>query len=238
MLNYFINAISRSLSFSKTESKGTILLIFVMLCSIILMKWKINRYQNIANTTQDSTALAWITDVQSAYELKKEKEQVFDKSVYQPKTNYKKYIPEKKKAVARIEKPKVEIIIQDLNLATAEDLQMVKGIGPAYSERIIKYRNLLGGFADSSQLREVYGLTNETIDKLYGYFQIQSEVHQLDLNTDSIKHLARHPYISYDLARIIINYRKQHGDILTSEDLSKIKALDEGTFLRLKPYLK
>ena len=64
-----------------------------------------------------------------------------------------------------------------------------------------------------------------------------SQPQPLNINSDSAKVLANHPYVSYDLAWIIINYRKQHGDITSSNDLKKVKALDEETFARLEPYL-
>ena len=54
----------------------------------------------------------------------------------------------------------------------------------------------------------------------------------LNINADSAKVLSNHPYISYDLAWIIINYRKQNGDITSANELKKILAIDEETFTR------
>jgi competence protein ComEA len=40
------------------------------------------------------------------------------------------------------------------------------GIGPVYAGRIIKYRNLPGGLISMEQLLEVYGISNETLDRI------------------------------------------------------------------------
>ncbi|MEQ8905445.1 helix-hairpin-helix domain-containing protein [Ekhidna sp.] len=237
MLKFLINAISRALSFTKTESKGTLVLILIILMALLFKNYKVNQLKKHKYSPTDSSALEWIGTVHASYEIRKEKPEEFDKTVY---------YPAKKNASAKKEsKPAKEklpgdepFIVADLNTANALDLQKVKGIGPAYSERIIKYRDILGGFTDTTQLHEVYGLHPETIRELAKHFSIQSSVKRIEINTDSIKTLIKHPYINYDLARIIINYREQHGDFTSAEDLRKIKALDDRTFLRLKPYLE
>ena len=45
-----------------------------------------------------------------------------------------------------------------LNRATAEELQALPGVGPALSERIIKYRTEHGPFRTVDQLTEVQGV--------------------------------------------------------------------------------
>ncbi len=186
----------------------------------------------------DSTDLEWIQQMQASYEIK-ESQNEFDKSVYfQVEYDKRKSTKSNTSPSSTKLSEKKSIKIRDLNFATAEELQVVKGIGKAFSKRIVKYRDMLGGFSDSTQLNEVYGLPNETILELFKSFSIQSPVQRLELNNDSINVLASHPYISYDLARVIINYRSEHGDIESIEDLRKIKALDERTFMRIKPYLE
>ncbi|MEM7297091.1 MAG: helix-hairpin-helix domain-containing protein, partial [Bacteroidota bacterium] len=80
-------------------------------------------------------------------------------------------------------------------------------------------------------------LDEETIKALSKYFTVQSQPSRVDLNSDSAKNLAQHPYISYDLAWVLINYRKQNGDIKSLNDLRKVKALDTATLDKLRPYL-
>ena len=187
----------------------------------------------------------WVSEVKASVAEKNwEKPSYIAKSDYQPlrsrpKSRWKSsksYL--KENTSPRYEKKAEVIKIADLNTASSSELQKVKGIGPAFSERIVKYRRLLGGFSSTDQLTEVYGLEKETITELLRYFEIQTEPSQIDINTDSAKVLARHPYISYDLAWIIINYRKQNGDITSIEEFGKIQSLNEEMLERLRPYLQ
>ena len=50
-----------------------------------------------------------------------------------------------------------DTLLVDINTADSLDLQQLTGIGPSFSKRIIKYRELLGGYYDIKQVLEVYG---------------------------------------------------------------------------------
>lgn len=243
MIKFILQAISRALGFSKTEAKGTLVLILIIFSALVASRvviWKMKNEQTSVVTNPEELE-QWIETVEASYQVKREKEK-FDKTVYEPKKSYAKKVSKAPKKSFEERKAEVEkvkpIVILDLNKATAEELQKVRGIGPSYSERIVKYRDLLGGFSEQDQLAEVYGLEGETIEKLLEQFSIQSEVKKIPINSDSLKVLAKHPYISYDMAKIILNYRKAHGDFEQLEDLMKIKTIDENVFLRLKPYLE
>ena len=77
----------------------------------------------------------------------------------------------------------------ELNMADTTTLKKVPGIGPVFANRIVKYRNLLGGFYAVSQLREVYGIDEETIkankEKIFNRFGINrfKDVKIADLST-------------------------------------------------------
>ena len=47
-----------------------------------------------------------------------------------------------------------------INTVDTAEWKKVPGIGSAYAARIVKYRNLLGGFYEVEQLREVYGISD------------------------------------------------------------------------------
>lgn len=240
MLKYLINAISRGLSFSKTESRGTLVLIFIISIALVASRARISYLRNQPAIPADTITNEWLEMVASSIEKKESAERLNDYDTHFSRSSYDEKAKGTPTKIASVAPPKVIIKepIKDLNFATAEELQVVKGIGPSFSKRIIKYRDLLGGYVDSIQLHEVYGLNDETIHNLFKKFSIQSDAKPINFNTDSIKLLARHPYISYDIARVIIKYRKQHGDITSVDHLKKIKAIDDSTFLRLKPYLE
>ncbi|MEQ6120568.1 helix-hairpin-helix domain-containing protein [Reichenbachiella sp. MALMAid0571] len=138
------------------------------------------------------------------------------------------------------EKETVKLIIRkNLNLATADSLTRIRGIGAVLSERIIKYRNSLGGFISTDQLSEVYGLKEEVIERIKEqYYTDTVQISKININADSITALARHPYISYSLAKIMIAYRDQHGDYNSIDELMNIKVMNDSLFIKLSPYLK
>jgi DNA uptake protein ComE-like DNA-binding protein len=125
----------------------------------------------------------------------------------------------------------------DLNTASKEQLESLPGIGKTLSERIIAFRDLLGGFYAVDQLRETYGLQNEHYLKASPFLELHTPPACLDLNTASRKELTSHPYIDDRLANAILAYRSQHGVISSIKDLTVIKMLPEDVRIKLKHYL-
>lgn len=117
------------------------------------------------------------------------------------------------------------ISVKDINKATKEDLMLIKGIGPAFSERILNERNKYGGFVHLDQLNFIYGLPPEAIASLKKYFKIggKPSIQKININTASREELSRIPYINYQLSREILIYRSKSEDLLKVEDLKKIK---------------
>lgn len=127
----------------------------------------------------------------------------------------------------------------DLNTADTAQLKQIRGIGAVISERIVKFRNNLGGFHSIEQVKEVYGIKDEVYLELAKYAQLSKgfDVKKINVNTADVNTLKVHPYIGYKNAPIIVNYREQHGKFKSAEDLLKIKVLDEAQINKLKPYL-
>lgn len=131
----------------------------------------------------------------------------------------------KKPVYQKFEKHVENIVIKDLNLATQEDLMAVRGIGPAFSERILKYRTSLGAFVSFEQLSEVYGLSEEVINEMRKYFVISdvSNIRKIKINELSMKDLGTFPYFRYPVSKEIVTYRSMNGEIQNNEDLAEIK---------------
>ncbi|MEP2026293.1 MAG: helix-hairpin-helix domain-containing protein [Reichenbachiella sp.] len=126
----------------------------------------------------------------------------------------------------------------DLNLADSAQLQIVRGIGPVLSGRIIKYRELLGGYTSTTQLKEVYGLEEEVYQRMLSHFDILiSSAKKININEDSINFLSKHPYLNYKTSRAIVKYRAQHGDYQSVEELKKIYTISDSLYRRIAPYL-
>lgn len=63
----------------------------------------------------------------------------------------------------------------ELNRADSSDLVSLYGIGPILSKRIVKYRKSLGGkFHSVEQLKNVYGLSEETFQAILPYVWIDT----------------------------------------------------------------
>jgi DNA uptake protein ComE-like DNA-binding protein len=101
----------------------------------------------------------------------------------------------------------------NLNRCDSTALQDVYGIGPAYASRIVKYRNLLGGYVSEEQLTEVYGLPDSTVSRVQHRVFIESGYtpEQLAINLASFREILRHPYFSYEQTKAVINHRNRYG---------------------------
>ena len=122
------------------------------------------------------------------------------------------------------EKKTEKIVLLDINHATKEDLIKIYGIGPALSDRILKQKELFGGFVSLKQMDDIWGLSPEVIKNLNKYFIVTAlpRIKKIDINNASIKELMLFPYFKYALAKSIVTYRSMNGDFKNSEDLTKI----------------
>lgn len=133
----------------------------------------------------------------------------------------------------------VEVKITDLNIASAEDLKTINGIGEVLSERIVKYRSSIGGFVDIVQLKDIYGLSPEVIERVEQKFQIltRPDITIKNINSISSSELAEIPYFNAALAKEIISYRNLHEGISSFDELLKIKGFPSDKIDRIKLYL-
>jgi DNA uptake protein ComE-like DNA-binding protein len=115
----------------------------------------------------------------------------------------------------------------------------IKGIGPGFAVRILKYRERLGGFISLNQLREVYGLDSAKYDQIKPQIKLENNnIKQIEINKCTFDQLKGFPYLNYKLSNTIINYRKQHGNFKSAADLNKIAILNPEIIQKIAPYLK
>jgi len=112
----------------------------------------------------------------------------------------------------------------DLNSATAIQLQKVYGVGPSYSERIIKFRNKINGFHSFIELQQVYGLTPEVIQNIKADFTIKTPraITKIALNTATKEQLVTIKYIDYEIAHNIIEERTLRDGFKSIDELTKV----------------
>lgn len=139
-------------------------------------------------------------------------------------------------------KPSVDLSPRkhSINMADTNALNDINGIGTVLAKRIIKYRNALGGFAFENQLYEVYGLDSLVVGKIMDRFDVESgdNIRKILINRWPADSLGKHPYIGRKAAKVLVNYRNQHGFFVSKEDLLKTKVLEPAKIERLLPYLQ
>jgi competence ComEA-like helix-hairpin-helix protein len=144
-----------------------------------------------------------------------------------PKTEY---------APKVIEEKKVQKL--EINTASIEDLENLKGIGPFFAKQIIKYRDRLGGFASKEQILEVWKMTIDTYDKLIPQIEIdKSKIRKLKINEVTPEELKNHPYLNWSQVNSIIKMRMQRTKFNAIDEIQESKLIDAETFEKLIPYL-
>ena len=126
----------------------------------------------------------------------------------------------------------------NLNSCDSTELEILPGIGPVLSARIIKYRNILGGYCNKTQLNEVYGISPETynliVDKV---FADSTVVKKIAINSALYADFIRHPYFEKTEINLILKYRQIAGKISGMEQLIENKILTKEKSIKLSPYL-
>ncbi len=126
----------------------------------------------------------------------------------------------------------------EINGADTAGLQNLKGIGASYAGRIIKYRNLLGGFYRKEQLLEVFGMDTARFAGFAGQVEINPElIKRKNLNTVEFKELLRHPYLEYYLVKSIFDYKSKNGKFGSVDELRKVNLIYKELYEKISPYL-
>jgi competence ComEA-like helix-hairpin-helix protein len=137
---------------------------------------------------------------------------------------------------------KVEIesaVYLELNSCDSISLLQLKGIGPFYAGKIISYRKELGAYVSMDQLLEIWHFDTLKLKSIRPYIWVDStRTSKLNINLAAVDSLRRHPYISWNQANAIVNYRDQHGQFTSIEDLSKIMIFNDSIISKLEPYIR
>jgi len=128
--------------------------------------------------------------------------------------------------------------IVELNSADTTTLKKVPGIGSGFANRIVRYRELLGGFYTVQQLAEVYGIDEDRYIAFAPWFTVdESFIKKLHINSLPQDSLSRHPYINYRQARAIVQQRTQKKVISGWENFVLLDEFTEHDKDRILPYL-
>ena len=129
-------------------------------------------------------------------------------------------------------------LVIELNSADSTALVSIRGIGPYYASKILRYREQLGGFHATRQLKEMKFQYLNNIDSLLPHFSVNPAlIRKKELDTMSFKSVLHHPYLVYEDVQLIFNAKRKYGKINYSI-LEYQKVLPLFKLKKIKPYFK
>ncbi len=159
-------------------------------------------------------------------------------NIAQKENNYPQKNYEQKTYEAKtFDKPKYTTSSLDVNTADTSAFIALPGIGSKLAQRIINFRDKLGGFYKAEQVAETFGLPDSTFQKIKSRLVLNNTaVKQFNINTATVDEMKPHPYIRYNIANAIVQYRTQHGNFSAVEDLKKIMTITDEVYNKIAPY--
>ncbi|NLP57550.1 ComEA family DNA-binding protein [Lutibacter sp. B1] len=129
---------------------------------------------------------------------------------------------------------------QDINTATNQDFEKIKGVGEKLANRIVNYRTKLQGFSENNQIFEVWYLDKEVANRILEVYEVKNLpiIQKININQATFKQVLAIPYIDYELTKRIFNYKNEVIEIQTIEELKKIDGFPLEKFNRIALYLE
>ncbi|MCL2329433.1 MAG: helix-hairpin-helix domain-containing protein [Bacteroidetes bacterium] len=136
-------------------------------------------------------------------------------------------------------KPQYTIMKLELNECDTSEIVVVPQFGSKRAQKLVEYRENLGGFYAFEQVEEIYILQNIEVEFLKKYFTLDvSLIRKININTAIYKELVRHPYIDAYLAKLIINYREKNGEFTSMEEVQKATNAYQELIEKLRHYIE
>ena len=113
-----------------------------------------------------------------------------------------------------------ELVVVDINTATAEELATLPGIDATVAQNIVSFRNTNGPFSTPKDLLKVEGMDQDKLDRIIDMLAI-------DINIATADELATLPGIGATVAQNIVTFRNANGPFSTAKDLLKVEGMDQ-----------
>ena len=126
----------------------------------------------------------------------------------------------------------------EINTADTSALIALPGIGTKLAQRIINFREKLGGFYAVSQVSETFGLADSVFRKIEPLLRLEVKtLRKININTATAEELKVHPYLKWNVINALLAYRKEHGLFRKKDDLKQVMAVTDELYGRIAPYL-
>jgi len=99
----------------------------------------------------------------------------------------------------------------NLNLASAEEIEKLPGIGPKTAQRIVSYRNANGYIKTLTELKKVDGISDKEIEKFARKVYLRRPSESITVTSDHGHNLINHPTFKNYVAFL------KNGDVLASK---------------------
>ena len=142
-----------------------------------------------------------------------------------------------------VEKPAKSVadtrrVIVEINTADTSALIALPGIGSKLAQRIISFREKLGGFYAVRQIAETFGLADSVFRKIEPLLRLEVKtLRKININTATAEELKVHPYLKWNVINALLAFRKEHGPFRKTEELKQVMAVTDDLYQRVAPYL-
>jgi len=124
----------------------------------------------------------------------------------------------------------------DLNTATIDDFKKIKQLPSYMGANIIKFRESIGGIIEKEQLKKMYGMKPEIFEKIKEQiFVSKIKIKKIRINFASAKEMNRHPFLSFEESKAIVDYRAYNGAFYDIKQLKKI--IPDSTYKKIEYYI-
>jgi len=229
---------SSMLGFSRGE-RAAILLLLILIAIIILVRYAVPGREEVINKDQLVVADSVKSDSVS---FRRQYTYTKNRSYKSSQKEYNKVQQNNniKHDSSWVEYPQKysKGTVLNINISDTLQLMRVPGIGSTFANRIVKYRDLLGGYHDVKQLRELYGMTDERYASLVSWFKVEKDsIRKIQVNKAPFGELLRHPYLSMEQTKIIVNMRERKGHISSLDEFALYDLFNDSIRMQLEPYL-
>ncbi|MEZ5037916.1 MAG: helix-hairpin-helix domain-containing protein [Chitinophagales bacterium] len=221
---------SQKWAYTRSERNALVALLAIIFMLIILKNPIINKISPDNNNKIDSTKyFTLIAQIENA--------KIDNNSYNTQKTSFSSFTSNK----ISDEYTKIEI-----NSSTAEDFQRLKGIGKVFAERIVKYRDKIGGFSTLEQLKEVYGIHDTVYQKFKSNIYVKPVSKKqiiitkriIEINSASQDDFESLNGIGKVFAQRIIQFREKLGGFYSKEQLKDVYGIHDTVYQKIKEQIK